>query len=263
MAGKPFFVRPLSLGTIATNDAVAGYPVTHLDRREAMGLVWRAAAGTGAWARGQLAAGQSIDFISMVAANAQVGTTIRVRLGTSQAQVDGTAPYDSGALTFISPATTRESGLYNSHLELGSAVTASWWRIDIGGHSGAFEAGGLVLGKKITPTRYYNSDFEYGVEDLGSADLTRFGVMDEEPGVILRTIGFTLAWQTEAEWETSFRPMQEALGKRGILFCCFDPDANAYRQARTYMGLLRKPPFARGTRMNNMLSQDFELLSFI
>lgn len=260
---KPIFIVPLDLGTMATGNAAAGYPVTNLNRHKAIGLTWKTSGNTNVWARGQFSASRTIDFCSIVSANAVAGTNFRLRLGTTQAQVDGTAPYDSGALSFISPSITREDGLYHSHHELPSAQTATWWRIDITGHTGDFQAADLVLGSKVEPSKFYNFDFEFGVEDMGGMEVTRFGVLNEEPGVIMRTATFTLAWVTEAEFEASFRPMIEKLGKKGVVFVAFDPDPTTYRQAKTYMGIMRKAPFARGVRKPKTYQMDFELISFI
>lgn len=260
---KPLFVIPLDLGSMVAGNAASGYPVFNLNRHNAIGLTWKTAGASNVWARGDLGATKAIDFCAMIAANALPGTDIRLRLGTTQAEVDGTAPYDSTALDFISPAITREDGLYHSHLELPSTVNARWWRIDVTGHTGDFQAADLVLGKRIEPSRFYDYGFEYGVRDLGGMEFTRNGVIDEDPGVILRTIAMTLAWQTEAEFEASFRPMVERLGTRGIVYLCFDPDPTAYRQARTFMGVFSKAPFARGVRKPRTFSQDFDLLSFI
>ena len=188
---------------------------------------------------------------------------MRLRLGTTQAEVDGSAPYDSTALAFINPSITRDDALYHSHLELGSVQSYRWWRIDITGHTGDFQAADLVLGKKVEPSRFYNLDFEYGVRDLGDINFSRFGVLDIDPGITMRTIALTLAWQTEAEFEASFRPMIEKLGRRGIVYLCFDPEPTTYRQARTYMGVFDKPPFARGVRKPRTFSQDYALTSFI
>lgn len=260
---KPIFVRPINLGTIATGNETTGHEASLLNRLDAIGLTWKSSGNTNLWVRGQLAALTDIDFMAMLSANALPGTLIRLRLGTSQAQVDGTAPYDSGALPFISPSITREDGLYHSHLEIPSVQSASWFRIDITGHTGNFEASMVAMGEKIEPTRFYNPEFEYGIEDLGSLDISRWGVFDEQPGKIMRRLDFVLSWQTEEEWETSFRPMIEAMGQRSPLYCCFDPEPSVYRQARTYHGVLRKPPFARGVKKPRTVSQEFSFLSVI
>lgn len=260
---KPIFVIPLNLGTIVAGDAALGHSVFHINRPKAIGLTWKTTGPSNVWARGMFAASRTIDFCAMIAANALPGTLIRLRLGTTQAEVDGVAPYDSGAVAFIAPAVTRESGLYHSHLELPSPQNATWWRIDITGHTGAFEASTLVLGKSITPSRYYNLDFERGIRDLGSLEFSRYGVFDEEEGAIFRTLDFSLGWQTEAEIEASFLPMMEKLGTRGIVYVCFDPEATTYRQSKTYLGVMAKPPGARGNKKPATFSQDFQIVSMI
>ena len=261
---KPFFAVPFPLPSIVSGNVRAGYSALHLARPKASGLTWRTNGTANAWVRGDLGSAQSIDFASLVAANALPGTTIRLRLGTTQAEVDGAAPYDSTALPFISPSITRADGLYHSHLEIVAPVSARWWRIDIAGHTGDFEASTLVLGKRIEPSRFWDtSSLEYGVQDLGGIEIGRLGVVDETPGKVLRTIDFTLSWQTEVEFEASFRPLVEALGTRGIVHLAFDPESTTYRQARTYLGFFRKAPFARGVRKPRTFSMDFQLLSLI
>jgi len=260
---KPNFTVPLDLGTIATGNEIAGYPAINLKRFKAIGLTWKSSGSSNLWVRGDFGSAKPVDFCSMVSANALPGTTIRLRLGDTQAEVDGTADYDSGAVAFINPSITRADGLYHSHLELPSVQTKRWWRIDIGGHTGDFQASMLVLGQKVTPTKFYNLDFEFGTKDLGNLSWGRFGVMDEEPGFILRTADFTLGWVSEAEFEASFRPMLESLGTRGICHVCFDPQANTYRQAKTFMGRLAKSPYAKGIRKPQTYTMDFSLESFI
>lgn len=260
---KPIFIVPHDLGTIATGNEVTGHEAALLNRHKAIGLTWQTTDENNCWVRGQFDESKAIDFCAMVSATALAGTDIRLRLGTSQVEVDGTAPYDSGNVDFISPSITRDDGLYHSHLELPSVENATWWRIDITGHTGAFEASMLVLGEKIEPSRYYNLDYQYGQEDLGQIEIGRHGVISEQPGQIWRTLDFALAWQTEAEFEASFRPMLESLGQRGVVYVVFDPEASTYRQARTYMGVFRKPVFARGVRKPRTFLQEFSILSMI
>lgn len=260
---KPIFVVPLDLGTVISGNVTPGYAVGSLNRHKALGLVWKTSGASNVWARGRFDAEQAIDFCAMIAANAQPGTNIRLRLGNTQAEVDGTAPYDSGAVDFISPAITRSDGLYHSHLELDSPVNATWWRIDITGHTGDFQASHLILGEKMETDRFYNLDFERGVNDLGSIDFGRWGVADEQEGAIFRTLDFSLSWETEATYQTKFGPMLEKLGKRGVVYVCFDPEPGPYRQAKTYLGWLAKSPFARGVRKPGTLSFEYSINSMI
>lgn len=258
---KPFFVRPLDLGTItASPTPSAGHPAQHLNRLEQMGLTWKSA-GTTDVVSGDFGSAQEVDFLAVISANAQSGTIYELTLSNN---ADLSSPvYTSGGRTFIDPAITRSDGLYHSHFELPATYTARYWRVAVASHTGDFEASGIVLGKKITPSHYYDLDFEYGVEDTGSLEIGRNGVWDEVPGRILRTHAFRLGWQSRTEFETSFRPMMEELGPRGIVYFCQRPDATTDRQANTYLGHLKKPGFARGTRKAETLAQEFEIRSII
>ncbi|EQA97265.1 hypothetical protein L286_23350 [Sphingobium sp. HDIP04] len=255
--------QPYPLTAIATGNERAEKPAIHLAQFKHIGMTWRSNGNGNIWIRGDFGQDRVVDFVSLLQANAQPGTTIRIRLGASQAQVDGSAPYDSGALPFISPAITREDGLYHSHHELPGSVTARWWRIDIGGHNGDFEAAKAVFGKKITPARYYDRNFEFGVQDLGSVDFGRWGVPEEEEGLIFRTVTFKLSWIPGAEYEANWRPMIEKVGRRQPVFLCFDPQATTARQAKTYFGVFRDPPFATASVKPGTFAQEFALLSFI
>lgn len=262
MALQPLFCVPLDLGALSGGTAAAGHPHAHLNRKHSLGLTWKAGSGQ-QFVRGNLGSAKSIDFCAILSANAQAGTTFRLRLGDSQGEVDGTADYDSGAQTFIDPSITRDDGLYHSFFQLPAVHTKRWWRIDIGNHSGDFSAPILVLGKKIVPQRFYNYDHETSTEDLGALNWGRNGVPDYQPGRILRTKQFTLDWVTTTEWEEQFRPMAESLGTTGMVYCCFDPTANAYRQGRTYFGRMRKPLVERARRIPTRHGLDFEIVSII
>ena len=265
MAERPFFVVPEALTFHATGNEADGTPASMLGRADAIGLVWRSAGAANLWVRGRFegSAVRAINFCSVILANALPGTTIRLRLGTSQAQVDGSAPYDSGALAFISPSITREDGLYHSHLEIGAEQSASWWRIDIGGHTGDFQASTLVLGRRIASAKFQDFDYQFGVEDTGKAEINRFAVMDRQEGVVLRTLDMTLNWISETEFETDFRPMMETVGTSRPAYLCFDPEANAYRQQRSYLGLFRKAPYARGRRKPGTFGGEYQIKSVI
>lgn len=258
---RPIFVRPLALGTITAGNEAAGHPATNLGRQKAIGLTWQASSSI--WARGDMGSAYPIDFCAVLSANAQAGTTFRLRLGDSQAEVDGSADYDSGAQAFISPSITRDDGLYHSHWELPSVQTKRWWRLDIGGHTGAFEASLLVLGQKIEPAKFYDYDQEFSISDTGRAEFTRTGVWDEEPGLILRTLDMTLNWHDEAEWEEKFRPLIERVGTTQPLYLCWDPEPTTYRQNRTYYGKFEKAPAATGRRKPNTWGGDYKVLSIV
>ena len=261
MAEKAFAVLPVHLGQITSGNEKANRPAEHLALLDYPGMVWQSDGNGNLWVRGQFFEQEAIDFVSLISANALPGTTIRVRLGTTQAQVDGSGGYDSGTRTFISPALTVPNGLYHSHLELISIRIATWWRIDIGGHTGDFQAAGLVMGKRLTPSDFHDRDFEKGIDDLGKLNVSLRGVASEEPGIVMRTMTFRYSYMAEAEYENDFGPLVETIATRGICYWCISPDS--YRQQSTYLGYLSRPAFARGTALDAKVSVEFAIRSWI
>lgn len=261
MIEKPIFCLPVDLGVIVAGNERSEAPAVHLGLNKSPGLVWRTNGAANAWVRGQFATPQLISMCSLVSANAQPGTTIRIRLGASQAEVDGTAPYDSGAVTFVSPAYTSDSGLYHSFLHF-AAQTATWWRIDIAGHSGDFEAMSLILGEAVQTSRFYDRGWEIGTTDLGSLDFSRWGVGLESDGLVWRTKSFGLSWVSETEFEAHFRRIM-AKGKREIVWLLFDPQSRAERQEQFYFGRFGQPPFARSSRKPGTFAMEFSMVSMI
>lgn len=269
----PFAVVPISTGTITAGNERTSNPASHLFEHKAPGLTWRSNGSGSLTLSGDFGRESPIDFLSIMAASAQATTKIRLRLGDSAAQAASASPaYDSGTIDFISPfdgntdnfiveAQGDAYALFHSHLELPTEQVRRYWRIDITGHTGDFEAAHLVLGKKITPARFYDQDFEQGLKDLGALEISRFGVVNEQAGLIFRTLKLKFGWISEDEYESMFRPLVEALGTRGVAFWCLDPAPTLYRQARTYFGWLTEPPFATGAPKPRTYSQDYSILS--
>ena len=240
---KPIFCLPVDLGTIATGNERTETLADHLHHHESIGLVWRTNGNSSMWARGQFTASQALSMCSLINANAQAGTTVRLRLGTSQAQVDGgSAPYDSGAVTFISPAETTDSGLYSSFQQF-AEIDATWWRIDIGNHTGDFEAASLILGKAVQSSRFYDRGWELGTSDLN-------------------TVSFKLSWVSEAEFISSFRQIM-LRAKRKPVWLLFNPEAVAGRQAHFYFGRFGQAPFAQSVRKPGTFAMEFSMQSVI
>lgn len=242
MADKPFFVIPTDLGTITTGNERSSRPAAHLGEFAYAGMVWQSIGETNLWVKCDLGTASPIDFVAVLAANAIPATTIRIRLGDTEAEVDGVADYDSGALPFIDPAITRDDGLYHSHHEMPALQTKRWLRIDIEGHVGDFQASMLVVGKRITPATYYESQWQRETRDLGSVTFSRNGVPAITDGAKLRGMNFSLAWLTESEMEETFSPIDELTGKTSPLYLCFDPAATVYRQRRTFFGYNEEQP---------------------
>lgn len=263
MPALPFMLTPHPLPTITTGNERPEKPAIHLTHQKHIGMTWRTDGSGGLWIRGDLGQFRIVDFVALLKANAIGITRIRVRLGATQAQVDGSAPFDSGELDFVSPLINREDQLYHSHLELPEPISARWWRIDISDHIGDFEAANLIIGQKITAGRFYDKNFEFGVEDLGEIDYGRWGVPEEDEGLIFRSLTFKLPWVAQGEFESGWRPLIEKVGKRKPVLICFDPQATAYRQAKTYFGTFRDSPFPTGGVKPGTFAIEYSLLSYI
>jgi hypothetical protein len=258
----PFGVVPLDLGTITTGNARANRPAAHLGYFKHIGLVWQSTGASNLWVRGDFGAAMPVDFAAMISATALPGTTIRLRLDSAPIDT-GAVLYDSGALPFIDPTITRVDGLYHSHLELEDVVTARYWRIDIGGHTGDFTATTMVLGERMQPANFYDKDYKFDTADLGTFDVTRWGVPDEAAGLIFRSLALKFSWISDADYETKFRPLAERLGKRGVLYWCHDPEPSTARQAKTYLGWFKTLPYATGAVQAGRYESDFQILSMI
>lgn len=264
MTTLPFAVIPTPLGTVTTGNERTEKPAVNLGEFKASGLTWGSTGNTNLWVRGNFGSAKPVNFATVMAANAQSGTTIRLRLGDTQAEVDGTADYDSGVVAFINPAITRSDGLYHSHLELPSLFTKQWWRIDIGSHTGDFEASMLVLGQKLTPANWYEPGWERGIQDMAKIDWSSYGIASEEPGVVWRTLALRFGWMSESDLETLFGPLAESVGNRGVSYWCFDPTSSVYRQRKSYLGWLRNSIVAthsRDTPSGIRYQQQYDLLS--
>ena len=121
-----------------------------------------------------------------------------------------------------------------------------------------------MLGKAIEPSRFYDRGYEFGFEDMGSIEWSRWGVPTVEDGLLWRTLNFKLSWLTEAEYRASFAPLAANRGKRKVAFWCFDPTANAYRQDNCYLAWFKQaPPFAQAAQKPGSYAMEFSILSLI
>lgn len=262
---KPFAVIPHALGTIATGNEKANYPAAHVGQFEDAGMVWESAGNTNVFIRGDFGSPRDIDFIALLGTNATASTTFSLRLGDTQAHVDGIAPYDSSAQLIRNPAITRDDGVYHSHFDLPSMQTRRWWRIDINSHTGDFRCMAVVMGFKRQFTSFYNRlGFEFGQEDMGSVEFGRYGVAAREGGIKMRTLAMEFGWLSDSDRHNKFQPLRDAIGTTGMALWCFDPDPTVQRQDKTYFGWLRKPAFFKPSSFKqDLFGAQFDIISII
>lgn len=258
----PFFVVPIDLSThfYAVQNERSTNPWVNATEYQFAGMTYRSNGNSPAPAL-YLDFGQAtqIDFVGLLGANAIPTTEWRVYGADVLATIDTIQQFNSSSVPFIAPATTGRA-LYNSFLEPMQARRA--WEIQITVHTGDFEAAFLVMGKKVSPSRWYDPEWEAGPDDQSTISFTRQGVPDIAPGRMLRKVKFTMSWLTEDEYESSILPMLLAAGKTNPIYCCFDPAATTYRQSRTYFGWLTDvtPPRKKAY---NRYEKSFEILSMI
>lgn len=262
---RPFAVIPHPLGTITTGNERTNRPAIHLGEFKDPGMVWQSNGNTNLWVRGDFGVARTMNFVSLIGTNAQAGTTARLRLGDTQAEVDGVADYDSGAQLIISPAITRADGRYVWHWQLPALQTDQWWRIDIAGHTGDFEAMALVIGERLEFADFYNqTGFGFGLEDMASIEFGRYGVASEEGGRKMRTLEMEFGWMSDADRFNKFQPLRDRLGTTGVALWSFDSDATVQRQDKTYFGWLQKPPiFQPSTFKQDVWKAQFNIISMI
>ena len=261
MAGIPFFLEPRPFTVLSATSGPANRPASHLAEFDYAGMLWESDATTFHQVDIDFGAAVAIDHASLLSTNAQAGTEIIVTAGPSSADAGGATPtWTSGWQTLISPAVTGRDR-YNGFVSF-TAQTYRYWSVRIRNHSGVFSASILAMGQRITPTRYYETEWEAGPEDLSNFARGRNGVPEVARGVNLNRLGFTMAWMTEAEHEQTFAPLMRRLGRTNPCLLCFDPDATVYRQGRTYFGTMADVGRPRKVGFNRF-EKRFEIASII
>ena len=198
----------------------------------------------------------------MLCTNAQSGSQMKFVMDDTQANIGGgSEQYSSGFVPIISPSVSGRSS-YHSFLDIGSTQTRRYFGVIIASHTGAFECAKIIVGVKAQPAKYYETQWETGIDDMSRVDLSRNGVPLIATGASYRTLDFTLGWMTESEKETMFDPLDRSLGVRAPALWMFDPDATTYRQNRTYFGRYATAPKI-GKQGYNRFEKRVSLLSMI
>ena len=229
--------EPDDAGTLTASGAGSGTDVAALFRTQPTD-VWAAAAPGAAWVVQDAGAALDIDTVALLYTNMPVGSTWRVRVADSQANLTAAPLYDSGALAFADfhgSARTPRRHLYH---RMPAVHAARWRRIDVTPANGTFVAGRLVTGRAWEPLVSYGlvRDFAPRVEitdtDGGATVLRRW---ESAP-----TIAFQMVTKDQAEFEAALYEVERL--SREVLIA-YDP-AGAHQQKRLYYGLAQGRGFA-------------------
>ncbi|API58275.1 hypothetical protein BSL82_02280 [Tardibacter chloracetimidivorans] len=235
--GNAIIVRPLSLGTVTAEGSATGTSPSYLDN-DHIGVVHRGTGTSTAWVQLDLGAAAALNFGAFLSTNLASGATIRVRGATAAADLTTAPGYDSGVITpALAGSATPVSGRKHSWWEPAAAETFRYWRFDLASLGGtAFDAGRLVIGRKIQLARNFSYGLVRGVRDTSTADFSANGVPLIRRGRKLRTLSllFESAYRDEAE--EAILPLIELIGATEPVLVVTDPAADAQRQNRMYFG---------------------------
>lgn len=135
--------KPLTAGTITTDNEIAAFPVANLLRQHPCD-VWRTDDSGAAQVTYNLGSAKTIIYAGLLYSNAASTTTIRVRGASTEANLtNGSAVYDSTVGNHW-PRTQLEHW-NRTHSFAFPGVSAQWWRIDLVYAGDYYQAGNLVL----------------------------------------------------------------------------------------------------------------------
>lgn len=235
--GNAFIVKPLPIGTVTAEGSAAGTLPGYLDN-DHIGVVHRGTSTSAAWVQCDLGAAQGIDTAAFLSANALGAQTLQVRADDDSTVSTGPT-YDSTALAFAAGSALPGSGRQNSLWAHTSVITERYWRFDIASLGGtAFDAGRLVMGRRIDLARQFAFGAAWGVKDLGRFDLSPNGVIALRKSRKLSTIGLSFPMTHRDEAEDKIVPLFESIGNTAPILLVTNGEADAQRSRRMFFGYL-------------------------
>jgi hypothetical protein len=220
-----FLCRPLSFLINAVSNQTTQGPATNLIN-DRLGRVWQTTGS--AYVIVDLGTARSVDTVSLLATNAAIGDTIRVRAHNTLENLTGVTP--SGP--FLSDSTVPANAsaeaakrIHRSSLARPLATTARYWRIDVTTSLSDFTAGRLVIGAGMTAADNVDLGWSFSVFDYGSTDYSRLGVDDTLIGAKVLSYKWKWSWFTEAEARGPLLDLMAYAGVTRPVLLCLDPSA--------------------------------------
>lgn len=235
--GNAFIVKPLPLGTVTAEGSAAGTLPGYLDN-DWLGVIHKGTNTSAGWMQCDLGAAQAVDFAAFLSASPTGAQTLQVR-AKADSNVTTSPAYNSGAFGFAAGSAMPPSGRQNSFWSNASAVTQRYWRFDVASLGGAaFEAGRLVIGRRIDLERQFAFGAAFGVKDLGRFDLSPNGVVALRKSRRPRTVGLSFPMTHRDEAEEKILPLFEGIGNTSPVLLVTNGDADAQRSRRMFFGYL-------------------------
>lgn len=207
-------VVPETVMTWSGDSEVPGYPAANL-ATDGPTDQWWSDSSTG-YALEMVHSGAPIDTIALLETNASPLQTIRVKAGTSYAQVRGSSPlFSTSAQQLHASPDMGGRSAYHALVRLASPQAYTHWRLEIANPAtlGRFVASYACLGLARTSGKNMADDSAETSVDLGSLDRLRDGAPDRVTGFMRsRKVEFDMAFMSEAAWETQFSGVRSILG---------------------------------------------------
>lgn len=233
--GNAIIIEPLDLPTITAETSAAGTSPGNLNN-DWIGVVHRGTfSGSGAGVNVDFGAAREVDTVAFLSAGATPTTWTILASATN---IGASDVYTSGSQTFAAGSVAPISGRRNSLWLLPSVATARYWSMPFGTIATPFEAGRLVMGKKINPAYNFSYGAAFGVTDRGGGSFSDQGVWLPRPGAKQRTLGLSFTRATKQEIEELIGPLLERVGNGKFVLVITDPDASTQRQRRMFFGPL-------------------------
>lgn len=242
-------VNLADIGTLTTDSAVVGLPVTELQDPQPA-RAYRAGANS-CYLLLDMLASYAINFVGLFGFEGTAAITRRTRVSTVDSTGAAGDGGDSGTAT-ASVSTTFQQLLHF----LPSTYTGRYVRLDLA-DSVPPEAGRLVIGALTTPTRGFQFPADFTAEDLSRVQETVRGNAFVDVGPVRRIMDFTLPALTEAEaW--AWLSNDIANGAIADMLIALDVNDSTYLHHKT-MWAMRKETTPISWRGHGLFGRRFRL----
>ena len=240
-------IEPLAMTAItAPSGSAAGFDPAVL-ANDLLGVVWQAPVAATSIIQIDMGADVTFDSIVLLGCGGALsGAQIAISIATAAQGSSFASAWNGAAEAFLAGATMPRSGRGKALwlAPVGAPAAARYIRINLSvlGTSIAFNAGRVIVGKRIQLARNFSFGAARGVRSLGNVDFSVSGVPLVRRGAKLRTIGVTFNAVYNDEVETSVQPLVERVGTDVPIVLITDSAAHADRQNRIYFGYLAGSP---------------------
>jgi hypothetical protein len=230
---------PLPMPSITAAATAAGYDAVNM-ANDFAGVVWKSTTTAGSHVISiDLGSAQTLDAILCFGcAGATTASTIIVQ-GASDAGMT-TGFWTSGAnVPFLAGATFPSHGRGVGYWEATTPPpTRRYWKLYIDTQGAALTIARIAMGKRLILGRNFGFGAGFGVRDLGTVDWSKAGVRLRRRAAKLRTVSVTFPAVTQDEAEEKVQPLIELVAGQEPIVLVTNPEADALRQTRCYIGHL-------------------------